>query len=80
MKTIATHEAKTHLSRYLKEVEGGQTIIISRGSKPLAKLVPIDTPTTSPRPKVGQTIDQPQQLPDSIFAALSDEELSQWGL
>lgn len=80
MKIIATHEAKTHLSRYLKEVESGQTIVISRGQKPLAKLVPFDTPNSTPRPKVGQSLDQAQKLPDSTFQPLSDEELSTWGL
>ena len=34
------HEAKTHLSRLLSEVEEGQEIVIARGGKPVARLVP----------------------------------------
>ena len=41
METITTHEAKTHLSRYLAEVEGGKEFIIARGKNPVAKLVPL---------------------------------------
>ena len=36
------HQAKTHFSRLLKEVEAGQEVIVMRGSKPVAKLVPIE--------------------------------------
>jgi prevent-host-death family protein len=38
MKTVTVHEAKTHLSRLLKEVEAGETIIISRGKTQIARL------------------------------------------
>ncbi|MGJ3232539.1 MAG: type II toxin-antitoxin system Phd/YefM family antitoxin [Oceanicaulis sp.] len=38
MKTVTVHEAKTHLSRLLKEVEAGETIIICRGKTPVARL------------------------------------------
>ena len=38
MKTVNTHEAKTHLSRILEEVESGEVYIISRNGKPIAEL------------------------------------------
>ena len=38
MKTVNTHEAKTHLSRILEEVEHGEVYIISRNGKPIAEL------------------------------------------
>ena len=38
------HQAKTHFSRLLKEAEAGQEVIVMRGKKPVAKLVPIDPP------------------------------------
>ena len=34
--TVTVHEAKTHLSKYLAEVENGLEIVISRGKKPVA--------------------------------------------
>ena len=39
MKTVNVHEAKTHLSRLLGEVEEGEVVIIARGGKPIARLV-----------------------------------------
>ena len=41
------HEAKTHLSKLLTFVEKGDEIIISRGSEPIAKIVPFRTPEFS---------------------------------
>ncbi|MFW6252925.1 MAG: type II toxin-antitoxin system Phd/YefM family antitoxin [bacterium] len=38
MKTVNTHEAKTHLSRILQEVSEGETYIISRNGVPVAEL------------------------------------------
>lgn len=80
MKTIATHEAKTHLSRYLAEVSEGETIIIARGRTPVAKLVPYMTPTEEARPRVGQTMDAPMAIPDEAFAPLEGDSLEEWGL
>jgi prevent-host-death family protein len=36
-----TYEARTHLSRLLREAEAGQEVIILRGKRPVAKIVPI---------------------------------------
>lgn len=44
MKTVNIHEAKTHLSRLLAEVAGGEEIVIARAGKPIARLVPADRP------------------------------------
>jgi prevent-host-death family protein len=41
MKTVTTHEAKTHLSRLLREVQAGEEVVIARGDTPLARLVPV---------------------------------------
>jgi prevent-host-death family protein len=37
---VNVHEAKTHLSRLLEQVEAGDEIIIGRSGKPVARLVP----------------------------------------
>ncbi|MFM8364910.1 MAG: type II toxin-antitoxin system Phd/YefM family antitoxin, partial [Verrucomicrobiota bacterium] len=47
--TITVHEAKTHLSRYLAEVENGLEILIARGKKPVARLVPLKEKPVSRR-------------------------------
>jgi prevent-host-death family protein len=40
VKEVSVHEAKTHLSRLLRRVESGEEIVIARGGKPVARLVP----------------------------------------
>lgn len=37
---VNVHEAKTHLSRLLRRVEAGEEVVIAKGGKPVAKLVP----------------------------------------
>ncbi len=80
MKTITTHEAKTHLSRYLAEVEEGERITIARGKKPVAMLIPAKQPKKRSRPKVGKIKGPKFEFPDSAFAPLSEDELKEWGL
>lgn len=41
MRTVGAFEAKTHLSELLRAVERGETVIISRHGKPVARLGPI---------------------------------------
>jgi prevent-host-death family protein len=41
MKTVNVHEAKTHLSRLLAIVARGDEVVIARGGKPVARLVPV---------------------------------------
>ena len=38
--SVGSYEAKTHLPRLLDRVEHGETIVITRHGKPVAKLVP----------------------------------------
>ena len=39
MVTVNVHEAKTHLSRLLAQVEAGEDVVIARRGKPVARLV-----------------------------------------
>jgi prevent-host-death family protein len=41
LEKVNMHEAKTHLSKLVERVEGGEEIVISRAGKPAAKLVPV---------------------------------------
>ena len=41
MKQVNVHEAKTHLSRLIEEVEAGAEIMIAKAGKPVARLSPI---------------------------------------
>lgn len=40
MRTIQSSEAKAHLTRLLDDVEAGESIVITRHGKPIARLVP----------------------------------------
>lgn len=40
-KTVTIHEAKTHLSRFVARAAAGEEIILSRGSRPMARLMPL---------------------------------------
>jgi prevent-host-death family protein len=40
MREIAASEAKTHLLQLLDEVERGETLLITRHGRPIARLVP----------------------------------------
>ncbi len=43
MTTVNIHEAKTHLSRLLERAAKGETIVIAKASKPMARLTPLET-------------------------------------
>ena len=38
-RVVNVHEAKTHLSRLLRDVEEGEEIVIARGGKSVARIV-----------------------------------------
>lgn len=50
---VSLYEAKTHLSRLVDEAAKGETIIIAKGGKPMARLGPMSAGRTLPR-RLGQ--------------------------
>jgi prevent-host-death family protein len=42
---VNIHEAKTHLSRLLAQVEAGEEVIIARSGEPIARIVAITKPS-----------------------------------
>jgi len=49
MKMINIHEAKTHLSRYLEEVEQGGVVILCKRNRPVAEIRQIIPRSGQPR-------------------------------
>ena len=49
------HYAKTHLSKLLEQVEDGKEIVLARGRKPIARLVPCSEVDKNKRPPIGET-------------------------
>jgi prevent-host-death family protein len=44
MKSVNIHQAKTHLSALLARVESGEEVLIAKAGRPIARLVPVQTP------------------------------------
>lgn len=53
MHTMNIHEAKTHLSRLIEQVAQGESFIIAKAGKPIAKIVPLDAPSLDEQRRVG---------------------------
>ena len=72
MTVINVHEAKTHLSRILQRVSQGETIVIARNGRPIAKLVAIRSKRRTPgrlKGRVRMKADFDAPLPDPIARA-----------
>lgn len=47
MKSVGVYDAKTHFAKLLDEVERGETVVITRHGRPVARLIPMkDSPRT----------------------------------
>ena len=71
MPAINVHDAKTHFSRLLARVAGGESVVISKAGIPVAKLVPIDTAVAKPNP-IG-FLDGKIRVPDDFDRMAADE-------
>ena len=58
----STHQAKTHLSRLLDEASIGAEVVIAKGKKPVARLVPYSGKKNAKRPKVGKITSKPFEI------------------
>jgi len=75
------HQAKTHFSRLLKEAEAGKEVIVMRGSKPVAKIVPINDPAVSESPfRLMGAYRGRMRWDEDAFDPMTDEELREAGL
>ena len=74
MSTVTIHQAKTHLSRLIADVLAGKEVVIARGSKPVVRLVALDSPHARAPGSLKGQID----LGPSFFDPLPDSELGLW--
>lgn len=79
VKHINVHDAKTHLSHYLTEVEAGEELVLCRNNRPVAKITPIsrDDHETANRFGLGKGMGK---VTKSFFDPLTDDELPGFGL
>ncbi len=74
MATVNVHQAKTHLSRLLAQVEAGEEVVIARNGTPVARLVPCKE---RGKRQFG-AMEGRLVVPDSFFEPLSETELEAW--
>ena len=68
---INIHEAKTHLSRYLKRIEKGEAILLCKRNIPIAEIRPIPQERSGCRP-IGLAKGK-FQVPPEFFKPLPNE-------
>ena len=73
-KPVNIHESKTHFSRLVERAAKGEEIVIARAGRPLARLMPLASPTRPRRPgllkgriRISKNFDAP--LPRNIARA-----------
>ncbi|HEX4642844.1 MAG TPA: type II toxin-antitoxin system Phd/YefM family antitoxin [Candidatus Acidoferrales bacterium] len=75
MPTVTIHKAKTNLSQLIERASAGEEIIIARGSKPVAKLVPIGAVKGKRQPG---SMKGKLEIGPEFFEPLPDDELAAW--
>ena len=73
METVNIHDAKTNLSRLLKQVQEGNSFIIARAGKPIARVTSIDSPEPKRAKRLGFLAGQIEVSPD--FDQMEDVEI-----
>ena len=74
MQTVNIHEAKTHLSRLVSQVANGESFIIAKAGKPVARVVPIE-PEVKPKREFGFLAGKYKSPVD--FKAFAREEIEE---
>jgi prevent-host-death family protein len=73
--TVTIHQAKTNLSKLIQRASQGEEIIIARGAKPVAKLVPVGAVKGKRQPG---SMKGKLEIGPEFFEPLSESELSEW--
>jgi prevent-host-death family protein len=75
MATVTIHQAKTNLSKLIERASEGEEIIIARGSKPVAKLVPVGAVKGKRQPG---SMKGKLEIGPEFFEPLPEDELKGW--
>ena len=74
---VNIHDAKTHLSRYLDQVENGDVVVVCRHNQPVAELRAIFAAPAHPARVAGLLKGRVEWEPDA-FAPMTVEELAEF--
>ena len=79
MDVVNIHDAKTHLSALLNRVAAGETLLLGRRNKPVARLMPLaaETPALKKRRPIGLALGTFKLTP-AFFEPLEDAVLDLW--
>lgn len=79
MDVVNIHDAKTHLSALLDRVASGETVLLGRRNKPVARLMPLalETPALKKRRPIGLARGAFTVTP-AFFEPLDDALLDLW--
>jgi antitoxin (DNA-binding transcriptional repressor) of toxin-antitoxin stability system len=75
MSVVTIHKAKTNLSRLIKKALAGEEVLIARGDKVVARLVPITDVKGKRQPGM---LKGKLQVGPEFFEPLPSEELAGW--
>jgi prevent-host-death family protein len=73
MREVQASEAKTHLPQLLDEVERGETLVITRHGRPIARIIP---EPQRPREEISKAIENMKALRKRTAKVTVDEVLS----
>ena len=76
MKRVNIADAKTHLSKYIREVRRGETLVICDRNVPVVELRPIGL-AQEDVPKFG-TLRDKVWISEGAFSPLVEDELEEW--
>jgi prevent-host-death family protein len=75
MSVVTIHKAKSTLSRLIKKASAGEEIILARGDKPVARLVPVGEAKGKRPPG---SLKGKLHVGPEFFEPLPPEELKRW--
>lgn len=79
MRDVSVREAKTRLSKLLREVEAGTEIVIRRRGNAVARIVPVSAIATAPATRVLGSDRGVLEVPDAFDAPLPEAVLDAFG-
>jgi antitoxin (DNA-binding transcriptional repressor) of toxin-antitoxin stability system len=77
MMTINIQEAKTHLSRYLDQVEKGEVVVVCRHNRPVAEIRAIQAPPSN-RTRTPGLLKGRVHWDADAFAPMTAEEVAEF--
>jgi antitoxin (DNA-binding transcriptional repressor) of toxin-antitoxin stability system len=76
MPKATIHQAKTNLSKLIELAERGEEVLIARGKRVVAKIVPV---AQAPKQRRLDILRGKFKVTSKFFEPLADEELEAWG-